>query len=123
MLSPKKLLENARNRISKRENWTRTALARNSTGHEVAPVDPQATCWCAHGAVAAEAGLNGYADSIPGTHAFEAAEALYEASMDILAEASPRYVGLRSIVQVNDELRHEDVLKMFDTAIANLKGE
>ena len=72
MLSPKKLLENARNRIAKTENWTKGALALHTyltpdevevhldrgtlKPFEVMPTAPEAKCWCALGALSAEAG-------------------------------------------------------------------
>ena len=115
MLSPKKLLENARNRIAKRENWTRGYMARTEFGQLVDPIDPKACQWCMMGALGAEAGYNmneSYGDKLD-THPH------YREAVSALKEASPTG-GTWSF---NDMSSHEQVLAVFDKAIANMKGE
>ena len=121
MLSPKKLLENARNRISKRENWVRGSLAKPSQDSHtrVHPTSPEASCWCAIGAVAAESGVRG-AYSTRGHHG-EALKALARAAG--FEDSEYEFDIFSTIYGVNDTKGHEAVLEMFDTAIANMKGE
>ena len=165
MLSPKKLLENARNRIAKRENWTTNALALDEhmdrdtvqrlldygrlNEHMVMPTDPTAKCWCALGALSAEAGevaesphdqfgLHRYQSLEDPEYSFtdkrrwerlpenfqEAVMALQKA---IFTSGKVNFGWdeklKKSVWAYNDDTTHEDVLAMFDTAIANLKGE
>ena len=165
MLSPKKLLENARNRIAKRENWVTNALALDAyftadeinrmldygelKNHQVMPTDPTAKCWCALGALSAEAGevaetpndqfgLHRWANPVERKVDFsdkERWERLPEnfqvavlALQDAIFDSGKVSFGYdpktgRSVWAYNDDTSHEDVLAMFDTAIANLKGE
>jgi hypothetical protein len=132
MLSPKKLLENARNRIAKRENWTTGTLAVDALGHRVPPTDPSATCWCSLGALAAEAGTieDPYGDNVP----FDKLPENYRDAVRILAgairpgeENRPNPAG--TVLVFNDGFgrdypqEHEVVLEAFDRAIASMRGE
>ena len=129
MLSPKKLLENARNRIAKRENWVKGSLAvANKTeldvggGYARVPVtSPEATCWCAIGAVAAESGEE-VAYTLKGNHG-EALKALARAAGFEAKDDYDSYRVFSAIYDVNDAKGHEAVLDLFDTAIADMKGE
>lgn len=131
MLSPKKLLENARNRIAKRENWMRGALAATAKtpdtdydifSKRVKPVDPAAVCWCSIGAVAAEAGLD---DGYKLSAAPEYREAIY--ALARAAGYNPKdnfdFEAFSAIYEVNDNRGHESALELFDRAITNMKGE
>ena len=127
MLSPKKLLENARNRISKRENWTTGYMAKPDPNHSgsvrYSITDPGAVCWCSLGALGAEAGISSPDDMMAYSDGTLEHEYLTEA-IDALKDAIRTLVGTSfSVWYFNDTSSHEDVLKMFDTAIANLKGE
>lgn len=45
------VLRDARTRITDPDNWTRRANARDYLGAAVAAEDPEASCWCLHGAL------------------------------------------------------------------------
>lgn len=93
----KQILIEARERISKEENWTKGTMARDTNGYEVGARDPKATCWCSLGAIRA-ATNEGWADA-----AYRGFEAV---------------VGNLTIVEFNDFSTHEQVLAAFDKAIA-----
>ena len=118
MLSPKKLLVNARNRIAKRENWGQGTLARDARGNPVPPLSPTAVQWCMLGALGAEAG---YGDACGDDRAYGSGYVApeYREALAALREASPT----GGVFTYNDAVGHEDVLDLFDTAIANMKGE
>ena len=132
MLSPKKLLENARNRIAKRENWGKGSLAgsKRSQYDDVlgitSALDPDATCWCALGSLAAEAGVNAVLTSdlvrqLPlHAHLSEAIDALGK----VITNGGPPITAYYTdVFYLNDRGTHEQVLGVFDEAIASLQGE
>ena len=132
MLSPKKLLENAHNRIAKRENWGKGSLAgsKRSQYDDVlgitSALNPDATCWCALGALAAEAGVNAtltsdLARQLPShAHLNEAIEALGK----VITNGAPSFAAYyNDVFYLNDRGTHEQVLDVFDKAIASLQGE
>lgn len=55
MVSTADILERAANRISKPGAWIQGASARTAFGWITKPDDPNARCWCASGAICAEA--------------------------------------------------------------------
>ena len=115
MLSPKKLLENARNRIAKRENWTQGVLCDAGGRMDPDATSPDATCWCSIGALFAEAGVkNGFHKDARHPHLTAAISAL------ALAATGSRY---DSVPYFNDTRTHEEVLEAFDRAIAEMRSE
>lgn len=117
MLSPKKLLENARNRIAKTENWTQHRLCDGSGDDGGTPdaTSPDATCWCSVGALFAEAG-------IPNAFHRELSHPNLKAAMDAL-NTSMNGTTWGSIPGFNDTRTHEAVLEAFDRAIAEMRSE
>ena len=58
-------LTRGRELITPFENWTQGKMARNAQNDEVMPNSPDATMWCAHGALACYApGINRYDEGI-----------------------------------------------------------
>lgn len=96
MTSTVKRLQQARALIADPEHWTRFEFARDANGTAVTSSDPRAVCWCARGAVSVVGG--GVAE------------------LDALTLAADVRFGT-VITQVNDYRDHDDVLRMFDTAI------
>ena len=153
MLSPNKLLENARNRIAKRENYVKGRVASrrkdaytdySADQTNAATLDPQATCWCSLGSLATEAGYNivttpgsdilfvaegenprllGLKQTETHPHFREAYRALQAAATSIWRERVRPIEYEVSPYDINDGMTHEDTLDMFDRAIASLKGE
>ncbi|MCC6224705.1 MAG: hypothetical protein IT201_14575 [Thermoleophilia bacterium] len=97
------VLRRARRRIADPERWTAHAHARDALGNVVMPNSPEATCWCAVGAVKAEC----QDDNRLLSDTYEA----------LAAVASPR-----TPIDVNDQLGYAAVLDMFDAAIARLSA-
>jgi hypothetical protein len=104
------LLERAMRLIEKPEAWTRREYARNATGAVVGPGSPDATCWCALGAVAHVGNSPG------GAWSGGAWSALNRA-----AESTGH--GRSVAVYLNDNGTHADVLDMFRRAIAAERAE
>ena len=136
MLSPKKLLENARNRIAKRENWAQGQLATTAVGSPVSATSPDACKWCSIGAIAAEAGtgldkitcLGG--EVLDSTYGYTGAPPEYNDALRALRRSYKELfptLPYDSIAWFNDEhggtVGHEGVLKAFDHAIDSLRGE
>ena len=150
MLSPKKLIQNARNRIAKWENHnTEGYLAAKPSPDNtyikwqpLTTTSPEATCWCALGSLGFEAGID--TDStgtmIKELRQFEegkvALDALVKAAIQVYRESgyesraqwyesimNDPYVAAGAVYTVNDNLGHEATLRMFDLAEAALRGE
>jgi hypothetical protein len=85
----------ARALIEKPENWTQGAAAQDSKGRRVHPHHPEACRWCALGAL---------------TRAGDRAQDGYR----LLRAAT----GARSIIELNDDGTHPNILAAFDRAIA-----
>lgn len=92
------ILEAARRLIEKRENWTRAWWALDAAGNPVDSTDPSGVCFCIAGAINRASDRNGRA-------AFEALERQITS-------------GPRQIIQFNGGHTHEEVLALFDRAIA-----
>ncbi|GAA0235791.1 hypothetical protein LNAOJCKE_0912 [Methylorubrum aminovorans] len=100
------ILRAARARIEDPKNWTAGQFARTLEGHPVTARSKKAVCWCALGAVAAEA--DGNDERLAALLLFKSSEALF---------------GEEDISIVNDGCGHEAVLKVFDAAIAVAEAE
>lgn len=97
--TPREVLMEARLKISDPSHWTRGAFARTSSGALVSPTGPQATCWCAKGAIISIQGKNAFRLTI-------------RESIRILETV----VG-KDLTRFNDTSMHAQVLKAFDRAI------
>lgn len=97
------ILKSARKLIEKPENWTQRAHARDYWGISVPSYSPFADCFCAVGAVQRVTDAQRYCGS---------SEAL-----DALSREAGGHVPT-----FNDTHSHEEVLALFDTAIANLEA-
>ena len=96
----------ARARITNPNDWTRDAEARTATNARVRADAPNAVCWCALGALAWSLQKDPYDDD---------KWTLIRALLNFHAN---ELYG-QSEVWVNDYLAHDDVLKMYDAAIAD----
>lgn len=131
MLSPKKLLENARNRITKTENWAK-GIARTADGHSVEPTSPEACSWCIIGALAAEAGIStDYYSYNAGQHGNykDAIHAVAQQLKDDVQHPDQHDGRLAdsaySVIYTFNDLysNHERVLEVLDNAIADMRSE
>ncbi|AWI90247.1 hypothetical protein C0214_19495 [Methylobacterium sp. DM1] len=100
------ILRAARARIEDPKNWTQGFFAKDQGGRLVASRDEYAVCWCALGAVIAEA---------------DYVEERYSARF--LFEASKKLFDEDDVTVVNDYLGHDAVLKIYDAAIAAAEAE
>lgn len=94
------ILRAARARIEDPKNWTQGDFAKLADGRGATSYDPDAVCWCAIGAVRAEAGLRD------------------EVVERYLVDAAQNHFSRRSPAMVNDCIGHDAVLQMYDAAIA-----
>lgn len=93
-------LRGVRDLITDPSRWTTRAGARDAEGYPTYWMDPDATCWCALGAIAKTIGDR---------------SAIADAATHYLARfASP------NLVKFNDTHTHAEVLALFDRAIAAL---
>lgn len=99
------ILRAARARIEDPKNWTQGAFAKLADGRGTISHDPDAVCWCAIGAVRAEAGTRDQAVEY------------------YLTWAALRHFGVAGASVVNDCNGHASVLKMYDAAIAAAEAE
>lgn len=101
------VLTAARELISVPERWTQGVHARNISGIAVATKGNLATCWCADGAI----------NRVSGTD-FVAECAAYER----LDNVCFKLFG-EGFIAYNDSHTHEEILALFDVAIAETKEE
>ena len=127
----KAVLIEARRLISDIENWTQRELAHDNDGKVVEPSEPGAYCWCADGAVRKVLDIGPFdadADAKPiYFRAREALEVVARKQFPLSTEFSCHYVAVNDgEVGIPDEigndesfrLAHENILKVFDAAIA-----
>jgi hypothetical protein len=93
------ILRAARAKIADPKRWTQKAFARNAFDDYTHVRSPDATCWCAQGALKS---VDGPLDALC-------------AAATCLSGA----VSARSIIDWNDHSTHADVLAGFDAAIVN----
>lgn len=104
-MTPKEILEKARALITDPKHWTRGKFARDTCGSSVSVDSSTATCFCTVGAV--------YRVSASVTVGHHEALDLLANELDQLGRPS------RSIPTFNDSSTHEQVLALFDRAIAS----
>ena len=100
MLSIKQLLIAARALIEKPEHWTQEVHARDSAGNKVSPNSSKAVCFCAHGALVR----------------------VFNKTYGLEEEKATAYLKKQTgtaIWTFNDSHTHEEVLNVFDKAIAS----
>jgi hypothetical protein len=98
------LLIDARKLLTDPKNWTQQVAARNAQGHETQAKSVTAVCWCSLGAL---------------THCrpdVEDRAYIYNVAYETLLQATPN--GM--VASFNDNSTHEEVLELFDRAIARL---
>lgn len=100
------ILRAARARISDPKKWTTGFFAKSAEGSFVAAQSNRAVCWCALGALLAEA---------KDSDQRYTGQFLFRASQDLFEEEDP--------TMVNDALGHAAVLQMYDAAIAAAEEE
>lgn len=100
------ILKDARALIADEKNWTRNAFARDSKGNEVTPDKEDATCFCAIGALSRVVQQPPYYD-LPGER---------------LLGDEAWISGEIGVAEFNDAHTHEDVLALFDRAIARAES-
>ncbi len=109
-MSVREILIRARALIEQPIRLTQGVIARAANRHYVSATDPEATCWCAEGALvrAAEEGAATAVDAVDATKDIAKASRLLSDQ-----------VGGRALYRFNDDPRttHADVLKAFDLAI------
>ncbi len=100
------ILKEARALIADEKNWTQKEMARDSFGLPVDPSHESAACYCSIGALLKASG--GY----DGEHFWLARREFYrgEGKVD-------------SIARFNDHHVHQEVLALFDRAIARAESE
>ena len=108
------ILASARNLLASPERWTQGAAARNSAGKHVAPSDPDATCFCAAGAIYRAAYDHNGITAVP--------------RIENVHHLLARYIapdGYDSIYSVAGDWNdtpgrtHSEILAVFDAAIAD----
>ena len=98
------LLQKARKRIEKPENWTQNTFARGVKRPLVNVISPSALSWCAIGACQAECSLH----------------ATWSAYSPAITALSATKSAKNGISFFNDTSTHADVMEMYDEAIHNL---
>jgi hypothetical protein len=115
----KQLLIEAKALIEKPENWTRGVMARGKAGVEVAPESPEATCFCAMGAL-----YRASKDQWNRGALYRASKDQWDRLAHIRAERTLREHahGHLFISEFNDDLKtmHQDIMNLFDKAINSL---
>ena len=119
-MTPLEVLKKARTRIATSEHWTQGCFAKDADGRAVTSGSPNAACFCAVGALENASGYPWYDGGYEGYRA--ASVALQDT---IYGDCPPSRVSTSSnIMRWNDAYlrKHEEVLAMFDKAIANLEA-
>ena len=101
------ILKGARALISDKNVWAKYAMAVDINGREVSVESPDAACFCSLGAIRRAAGCPNYS------------------SDEMSAREAVRAVltGGHSIASFNDTHTHDEVLDLFDRAIARAESE
>lgn len=109
-MTPVEILKAARELIAKPERWTRGCMARDELGNHVGVDDPEATCWCALGAISKASCCK---DDDEWWIAAIPAEEVVRRKIVALGFTMP------AISSFNDSHDHAEVLALFDAAIAS----
>jgi hypothetical protein len=106
------LLTKSRNRIASRDNWCTGTAAKTAHGTPCSTTQQTAVRFCALGALWSFDRVS--ADESAKASIIAAEKALRRASIDLFNE--------KSVVDVNDQLGHEAVLKVYDRAIQEVEA-
>lgn len=106
--TPHELLVAARQLISAPVHWTQGHYAYSHTGRPVEAHSHRAVCWCAIGALSRQARTHNCLKLVT--------EAIHVLAREL--EHLPEPHHYRSIVELNDNSTHTQVLTLFDLAIA-----
>jgi hypothetical protein len=98
-------LRAARAQITERENWTQGCMARDRDGNVCSPHSADAYSFCAFGAIVVAVG------------GYDAAKSARERLWHKLSKMEERCLSI-----YNDSHTHEEVLALFDAAIARLEA-
>ena len=98
-MNTKEILIAARAKIQDSAHWTQGAMARDSSGEAINSKNPYAVCWCSTGAIVAVT-----PDQVKPQKVF----------------LTLGNFTVRKIETFNDSSTHEEVLEVFDKAIASL---
>ena len=105
------ILENARNKISNKKNWTKHDFARNKYGDPVSSTDPSAVSWCASGAINA-------AVYCQPTVRYEDCTLAINESQEYLMRFIDYPIGILWMWHDKPNRTHKEVINAFDRAIA-----
>jgi hypothetical protein len=110
-----KVLRKARARMERPGTWCREYVALDAAGEPTDPDAPDAVCWCARGALEAEGCcVLAEGDESDG-------DDLDLAEWSFLSKEAKRW-GYSSIEAFNDGQTQDEVLRLFDRAIASAEG-
>ena len=122
------LLQEAKDLITPREQWTRGALARDEKRNEIEPNDPDAVCWCLGGALGkvvsdcydqAYADLTGNKDTwdLRDAHERVLCNAVADAILKMMPDVKERE-DINGVATFNDckKISHSQVLSILDDA-------
>ena len=115
----KEVLEEARTLITDRNAWTQGSDARDADGNPVKHTDAKACKFCATGAIFHVSDLFGPAIKILAQTIRLEEKEFYDDYLEI--DSSDVCDPIELIQGFNDETSHENVLDLFDRAIATLK--
>ncbi len=105
----KEILTEARSLITNPDNWTQGFFARDGDGVLLESDSPGATCWCAWGAI----------QKVVGVSLLSKAHNLYLWDTLWNATGEPDFGSSSHVIwSYNDTHTHEEVLAVFDKAIA-----
>jgi hypothetical protein len=103
LMTKKQILEDlcaVRKLLGRRSRWTKFAMARNTLGVVVSPLDEAAVSWCLLGAMHKVTGL---------------AESRY---MDLVGAFDATKPSISYYGPFNDDSTHKEILELIDLAIA-----
>jgi hypothetical protein len=103
-------LVDARELLSYPAKWTKGCYAKNANGDVVSPTNPSAACFCVVGAVAKVSSICMFSENFNSFYTEDPA-------IQFLRGASESMKGYTP-TRFNDTSSHEEVLQLFDTAIA-----
>jgi hypothetical protein len=101
-MNAKEVLVAAKNLLSDPNKWTKGEMARTINNVDVPFYAKNATCWCTLGAI--------------NKVLFDANEETNKLAFKYLSDAASSF-GYRYISDMNDEVDHDAVMKLFDAAI------
>ena len=98
-MTPKEILIKAKARIADPKHWCKGLWAMDANHKGIRSTSPKACQWCSEGAI----------NSLDARETYPAREVLERACRD---------EGFVTIVQANDACTHEQIMKIWDEAIA-----